>query len=93
VCLFTFAGNYQILNELTHNLKTNAPQVKIKDLKKNKFTSMKEIDNSNLSIQSSVLTTDVSETQFDSSACITSSIDVSVASESKCIIKILNYLK
>lgn len=78
MCLFTFAGDYQILNELTHNLKTNAPQIKIQDLKKkNKFTSMKEIDKSNLSIQSSVLT-DVSETQFDSSACITSSIDMSV---------------
>lgn len=89
MCLFTFAGDYQILNELTHNLKTNAPQVKIKDFKKDKFTSMNEIDNSNLSMQSSVLT-DVSEAQLDSSACITSSINVSVASESKCTIKILN---
>lgn len=90
MCLFTFSGDNQILNKLTHNLKINVPQVEIKDLKKDKFTSIKEIDNySNLSMQSSVLT-DLSKVELDSSACITNFINVSIASESKCTIKILN---
>lgn len=82
--LFAFVGNYKILNELMQNLRTDVPRVKIEDHKKelHKFTSWRESEKSNNSNQSSVLT-DVSEMQFDSSACITNSINVSVTSESK----------
>lgn len=82
--LFAFVDNYQVLNELIQNLRTHVPRVKINDLKKDlhKFTSWRESKKSNHNNQSSVLT-DVSEMQFDSSTCITSSINVSVTSKSK----------
>lgn len=85
--LFVFAGNYQILNELMQNLKANVPQVKIKKLKNDSYksTSLQEVEKSNCNMQSSVLT-NVSETQLDSSACITSSNNVTVTSESKFIV-------
>lgn len=86
MCLFAFADDYQILNELIKNLKANVPRVKIGKLKKNlyKSTCLQEIKKSNYNMQSSVLT-DVSETQLDSSACITTFNNVSVKSESKFI--------
>jgi len=87
MCLFAFADNYQILNELMQNLKANVPRVKIGKLKNDlyKSTSLQEDEKSNCNMQFSVLT-DVSETQLDSSACIMNSINVSVTSEGKFII-------
>lgn len=82
--LLVFAGDYQILNKITQNLNDNIPRIKIEDFNKqlHKFASLTEIEKPNHSTQTSVLT-DVSETHLDSSACIASSINVSVTSEGK----------
>lgn len=87
--IFVFADNYRILNDIVQNMKADIPRVKIKALKKelHKFTSLKKIEKSNYSIQQTSVSTDESERQLDSSACITN-FNVSVTSKSKYAIKI-----